>query len=179
MMIQYGYALLTMVPVPLWFWSRWASAVFLLSVFTWSVYNGAVYYIDIFGVRFQKELETLKKDVAKWQLSPELAPRSPIIGMAGQISSSGYDRTTAARSGEDFSLGASALGEKDYERKTQNHQDGTSSATGTGFSIDNSDLVRAAAANAMKGGTESNLAAGHEGLERRGGADGVITNNVD
>lgn len=40
-------------------------------VFIWSVYNGATYYIDVFGKRFQKELEALKKDVAKWQSSPE------------------------------------------------------------------------------------------------------------
>jgi hypothetical protein len=69
MLIQYGYALLTMVPCPLWFWSRWASGAFLSAVFAWSVWNGATYYIDVFGTRFQKELELLKKDVAKWQSS--------------------------------------------------------------------------------------------------------------
>ena len=67
MLIQYLYALLTMVPCPLWFWSRWASGIFLSAVFAWSVWNGATYYIDVFGTRFQKELELLKKDVAKWQ----------------------------------------------------------------------------------------------------------------
>src|ERR1700753_3204721 len=81
MLIQYLYALLTMVPCPLWFWSRWASGLFLGSVFAWSVWNGATYYIDVFGTRFQKELEALKKDVAKWQASAEAAgqngPLSP------------------------------------------------------------------------------------------------------
>jgi len=67
MLIQYGYALLTMVPCPLWFWSRWASGAFLSAVFAWSVWNGATYYIDVFGTRFQKELEALKADVARWQ----------------------------------------------------------------------------------------------------------------
>ncbi len=43
-----------------------------MSVFVWSVYNGATYYIDIFGKRFQSELEQLKKDVAKWQASPNV-----------------------------------------------------------------------------------------------------------
>ena len=73
--IQYIYALLTMTPCPLWFWSRWASGIFLSVVFAYSVWNGATYYIDIFGLRFQKELEQLKKDVAKWQeqKTPELA----------------------------------------------------------------------------------------------------------
>ena len=72
MLIQYGYAVLTMLPCPIWFWYRWASAGFLMAVFTWSVYNGATYYIDVFGNRFQKELENMRREVQKWQNSPEL-----------------------------------------------------------------------------------------------------------
>jgi len=67
MVIQYLYALLTMVPCPLWFWSRWASGAFLSVVFAWSVWNGATFYIDVFGTRFRRELEALKADVAHWQ----------------------------------------------------------------------------------------------------------------
>ncbi|KAM0302655.1 hypothetical protein HYE67_009733 [Fusarium culmorum] len=79
MLIQYSYALLTMLPCPLWFLSRWASATFLMVVFTWSIYNGATYYIDVFGVRFQKELEAMKAEVAQWQNSPEHLPQSPTL----------------------------------------------------------------------------------------------------
>lgn len=71
MLVQYGYAIATMIPCPLWFWYRWLSASFLLAVFSWSIYNGATYYIDVFGTRFQKELEQLKKEVSQWQPSPE------------------------------------------------------------------------------------------------------------
>ncbi len=78
MLVQYTYALGTMVPCPLWFWYRWASAAFLLSVFVWSIHNGATYYIDVFGKRFQNELEQLRKDVAKWQSSPDLGT-SPLL----------------------------------------------------------------------------------------------------
>jgi hypothetical protein len=70
MLIQYSYAVLTIIPCPIWFWYRWPSAVFLLVVFSWSVWNGANYYMDVFGKRFQKELEQMKRDVAKWQNSP-------------------------------------------------------------------------------------------------------------
>ena len=80
--IQYGYALLTMTPCPLWFWSRWASGIFLSVVFAYSVYNGAKFYIDIFGMRFQKELEQLRRDVAKWQSTPELAAKN---GLASPV----------------------------------------------------------------------------------------------
>lgn len=68
--IQYLYALLTMLPCPLWFWYRFASTSFLMAVFCWSVYNGSTYYIDVFGKRFQNELEAMKLEVQKWQNNP-------------------------------------------------------------------------------------------------------------
>jgi hypothetical protein len=79
MLIQYTYALLTMIPCPIWFWYRWASASFLMVVFGWSVWNGATFYIDVFGMRFAKELENLRKDVAKWQNTPDLNGRFGFI----------------------------------------------------------------------------------------------------
>lgn len=95
MLIQYSYALLTMVPCSLWFWYRWPSAMFLTALFSWSIYNGATYYIDVFGKRFQNELEQLKKEVAKWQTgSPhalgEDGPLSPYLPSA---SATGMDQT--------------------------------------------------------------------------------------
>ena len=71
MLIQYTYAILTMVPCPLWFWYRWASAFFLMIVFTWATYNGATFYIDVFGKRMEKELQALRKDVQRWQSTPD------------------------------------------------------------------------------------------------------------
>lgn len=82
MLIQYSYAALTMLPCSLWFYSRWASGIFMTVVFTWSIYNGATFYIDVFGKRFQKELENMKAEVQKWQHSPELAElamQSPLM----------------------------------------------------------------------------------------------------
>lgn len=79
MVIQYTYAVLTMLPCPLWFMNRHASTAFLTVVFTWSIYNGATYYIDVFGTRFQKELEAMKAEIMKWQNSPDHAPLSPSL----------------------------------------------------------------------------------------------------
>lgn len=83
MLIQYLYALLTMLPCPIWFWYRYASGAFLGAVFAWSVYNGATYYIDVFGKRFQGELEALRAEVQKWQQSPELMMTSPLLTPRG------------------------------------------------------------------------------------------------
>ncbi|KFH43255.1 putative membrane protein-like protein [Hapsidospora chrysogenum ATCC 11550] len=79
MMIQYLYACLTIVPCPLWFLSRWASSGFLLAVFSWSIYNGSTYYIDVFGKRFQKELEAMKAEVSKWQSMADLEQPQPLM----------------------------------------------------------------------------------------------------
>ena len=78
MVIQYSYAMLTMIPCPIWFWYHWACSAFMMTMFVWSVHNGATYYVDIFGKRFQKELEELKKEVAQWQSSPE-SSTSPLM----------------------------------------------------------------------------------------------------
>lgn len=80
MFIQYSYAVLTMIPCPIWFWYKHASSAFLMVVFTWSVYNGSTYYIDVFGKRFQKELESMKTEVARWQNSSEILASSPSFG---------------------------------------------------------------------------------------------------
>ena len=48
-------------------------------VFGWSIYNGSTYYIDVFGKRFQKELEAMKAEVEKWQATPELSSQSPLL----------------------------------------------------------------------------------------------------
>ncbi|PHH68825.1 hypothetical protein CDD82_242 [Ophiocordyceps australis] len=78
MLIQYSYAVLTMLPCPVWFMSRYASSAFLLIVFIWSIYNGSTYYIDVFGKRFQNELEAMKTEVSKWQNNPDAMTQSPL-----------------------------------------------------------------------------------------------------
>ena len=78
-------------------------------VFTWSIYNGAVYYIDVFGKRFQKELEQLKKEVAKMSMSPELGPKTPTFAGSNH-------RPSGSNGMGDMTLGAAAVdvsGEKE------------------------------------------------------------------
>ncbi|KAI0396170.1 hypothetical protein F5Y17DRAFT_420694 [Xylariaceae sp. FL0594] len=100
MLIQYLYAVLTMLPCSLWFYKRWASAGFLMFVFTWSVYNGSTYYIDVFGKRFQKELEAMKAEVAKWQSSPDLMLHSPLLTPAAGPEDDSSKRHLSTNNGE-------------------------------------------------------------------------------
>ncbi|KAF2172097.1 hypothetical protein M409DRAFT_49846 [Zasmidium cellare ATCC 36951] len=99
MCIQYLYALLTMLPCPIWFWYRWASASFMMIVFSLASWNGATYYIDVFGRRMEKEMDQLRKEVARMSKSPDItgqdgvAVTSPFASPAGPT---GLDSTSAA-----------------------------------------------------------------------------------
>jgi len=57
MMIQYIYIVLTSLPCLIWFWNRYASAAFVMVVFSGSVYNGATEYIEVFDKRYKTEEE--------------------------------------------------------------------------------------------------------------------------
>ncbi|KAG4304588.1 hypothetical protein PORY_001981 [Pneumocystis oryctolagi] len=67
MAIQYIYTLITMAPCPWWYSHKKLSTIFLISLFAWSVWNGASYYVDVFGRRFQKELEDLRREVSTYE----------------------------------------------------------------------------------------------------------------
>lgn len=76
-MIQYGYQLATMSLCPLWYSSKLLSSIFVSFIFFWASYNGATYYIDIFGKRFQKELLNLQAEVAGWKEESSAGSVSP------------------------------------------------------------------------------------------------------
>ncbi|KAF7980903.1 hypothetical protein HWV62_36093 [Athelia sp. TMB] len=62
---QLLYAVLTELPaVYLLYDSPAWSAVFLVVIFSVSVWNGGGYYIEVFGRKFERELESLRKELA-------------------------------------------------------------------------------------------------------------------
>ncbi len=101
MLIQYCYALMTMLPCPIWFWYKYASAIFLSAVFCWSIYNGATYYIDVFGKRFQNELEAMKLEVQKWQHSPDMMASPFLTPKTESASDHGTIADSDAEGGKD------------------------------------------------------------------------------
>lgn len=66
-LIQFGYQMLTMLPCPIWFKYKHVCGLFVFFVYAWACYNGATYYIDVFGKRFEKEVAKLKKEIAELQ----------------------------------------------------------------------------------------------------------------
>ena len=43
----------------------------MVFIFLWASYNGATYYIDVFGKRLEKEVDKLKKEVINLQQENE------------------------------------------------------------------------------------------------------------
>jgi hypothetical protein len=88
---------------------RW-SGVFLLGIFAVSVWNGGGYYIEVFGRKFERELEALRKELA--ESNARSGRSSPTSGMSdgAELSSSPggspvlkSTTLTSARTGRPFS----------------------------------------------------------------------------
>ncbi|KZT41134.1 hypothetical protein SISSUDRAFT_370114 [Sistotremastrum suecicum HHB10207 ss-3] len=63
---QFVYALVTEIPaVFLLYDSKFWSGAFLLLIFGVSVWNGGGFYIEVFGRKFERELEALRKELAE------------------------------------------------------------------------------------------------------------------
>ncbi|ODV94069.1 hypothetical protein PACTADRAFT_50959 [Pachysolen tannophilus NRRL Y-2460] len=68
-LIQFGYQLLTMCLCPIWFKYKRLATIFLTFIFLCASYNGATYYVDIFGKKFEKEVTKLQLEIAELQAS--------------------------------------------------------------------------------------------------------------
>lgn len=77
-LIQFGYQILTMSFCPIWFNYKYACGGFVSFIFIWASYNGATYYIDVFGKRLEKEVARLQQEVADLQLENEKLQYSPV-----------------------------------------------------------------------------------------------------
>ncbi|KAG2733530.1 hypothetical protein G9P44_003055 [Scheffersomyces stipitis] len=77
-LIQFGYQLLTMVFCPIWFKYKHACGAFVTFIFIWASYNGATYYIDVFGKRLEKEVEKLRQEINHLQQANEKLQFSPV-----------------------------------------------------------------------------------------------------
>lgn len=66
-LIQFLYQICTMIFCPIWFRYKHACGAFMVFIFSWASYNGATYYIDVFGKRLEKEVDKLKMEVYELQ----------------------------------------------------------------------------------------------------------------
>jgi hypothetical protein len=59
----------------------------MLTCLSWASWNGATFYIDVFGRRMEKELEHLRKEVARMAKSPELNGQSGMSDIGSPMTS--------------------------------------------------------------------------------------------
>ncbi|KAK2466381.1 hypothetical protein APHAL10511_002023 [Amanita phalloides] len=75
---QLVYAMLTEIPAVFCLYdSSVCSAVFLVFIFAVSVWNGGGFYIEVFGRKFERELEALRKELAETAARSESCRSSP------------------------------------------------------------------------------------------------------
>lgn len=97
---QLIYSIIFMLPPALLLiHSARASSIFLLTIFGVSAWNGATFYVEVFGRKFEKELEKLRKEMelasatgsaTSNAASPSL-PSSPYVDVAASPSSTSAD----------------------------------------------------------------------------------------
>ncbi|KAF8324467.1 uncharacterized protein EI90DRAFT_3129932 [Cantharellus anzutake] len=76
---QFVYSIITELPaIFILYDSATWSGVFLMFIFAVSVWNGGGFYIEVFGRKFERELEALRKEIAQSsQIQPNLSMPSP------------------------------------------------------------------------------------------------------
>ncbi|KAI0796493.1 hypothetical protein C8Q75DRAFT_790674 [Abortiporus biennis] len=81
MLGQLAYSIVTELPaVFLLYDSSFWSGVFIISIFAVSVWNGGGFYIEVFGRKFERELEALRKELAEANSRSTSERSSPNFG---------------------------------------------------------------------------------------------------
>ncbi|PCH41341.1 hypothetical protein WOLCODRAFT_137340 [Wolfiporia cocos MD-104 SS10] len=76
---QFVYSIMTELPaVYVLYDSPFWSGSFLIFIFAVSVWNGGGFYVEVFGRKFEKELEALRKELA--EVTSRSSGSSPILG---------------------------------------------------------------------------------------------------
>ncbi|CAL9730975.1 glycerophosphocholine acyltransferase 1 [Monosporozyma unispora] len=60
---QYFYQLFTMLLCSIWIRYKWAASLFLCYISWRAAYNGATYYVDVYGKNFEHEVHKLKQEL--------------------------------------------------------------------------------------------------------------------
>ncbi|AWU76281.1 hypothetical protein CAS74_000230 [Pichia kudriavzevii] len=86
-LIQYGYQLITMSLCPLLYKHRHLCSAFVSFIFFYATYNGATYYIDYYGKKFQRQVSELQREIEAMQQDIEERDKSGLSKVATGIES--------------------------------------------------------------------------------------------
>lgn len=85
---QYLYQLTTMCLCGIWYNYRHAASGFLMFIFFCASHNGATYYIDFYGKRYEKEVNKLREEIEDLQQQSKETSSDPNVDSDSVISSS-------------------------------------------------------------------------------------------
>jgi len=97
MLSQLLFTIITEIP-PVYFLydSPRLSVAFLFFIFAVSVWNGGRFYVEVFGRKFEKELEALRKELAEMTASRAVTPSGDHKSTASASASSSEDESEEA-----------------------------------------------------------------------------------
>jgi len=105
MLSQFLFTIITEIP-PVYFLydSPRLSVAFLFFIFAVSVWNGGRFYVEVFGRKFEKELEALRKELAEMSASRAVTPSgdhksTPLEGSASSSEDESEEAVTMASHG--------------------------------------------------------------------------------
>lgn len=64
-LIQFAFQMITMIPCPLYYMHEWMSEALLVVIFGAASFNGASYYVEVYGQRFHKQVKKLQAEIDK------------------------------------------------------------------------------------------------------------------
>jgi hypothetical protein len=101
------YSIATELPaVYLLYDSPVRSTIFLFLLFGVSVWNGGGFYIEVFGRKFEKEMEALRKELAEMSASRAVTPAESIVSLPRDSEGSSGDESEGQGSGMEMQNGA-------------------------------------------------------------------------
>ncbi|EST08218.1 Protein of unknown function DUF2838 [Kalmanozyma brasiliensis GHG001] len=116
MLLQFVYTIITTLPAPLLLYpSRTASAVFFMGIFVVSVWNGASYYVEVFGRRFEKELLELRREMEMMKATESVVSGAAAEGKVEEALEKGA--ADAEEGEEDAAVAASGLPDGGEDKK--------------------------------------------------------------
>lgn len=79
---QLAFTMLTMVPVLLFWHSKYLNLAWLLLLLSWSTWNGANFYVEVFAARYVEQLSQLERELKEKQPSPSTLKVDPTAAVS-------------------------------------------------------------------------------------------------
>lgn len=91
----------------------------MLVVFAWASWNGANYYIEVFGRRMEKELDQLRKEVARMAKSPEISGQDGASNIGSPVGSPSGPEGQMDGTSSALDLGPPAKGAEEVNKRSK------------------------------------------------------------